>query len=257
MILINLLPHREAARKRRREMFYAALGASAVGGLVISGGIWLWFSAQISNQEQRNAMLSTEIKRLEGQIKDIASLQEEIAALRARQQAVEDLQADRNMPVHLLNELVKQLPDGVYLTSMKQNGPVVALTGVAQSNERVSELLRNLSTNSPWLAKPELAEIVAGNVNLGKDARRVANFRMTVRLLRAAEAQKAASAAIGASGALAAVAVPPNVGVAAAVPASSTALASAAPATTIDTSKAASAKPVPVPAKPVPVPVKK
>ena len=261
MILINLLPHREAARKRRREMFYAALGASAVGGLVISGGIWLWFSAQISNQEQRNAMLSTEIKRLEGQIKDIASLQEEIAALRARQQAVEDLQADRNMPVHLLSELVKQLPDGVYLTSMKQNGPVVALTGVAQSNERVSELLRNLSSNSAWLTKPELAEIVAGNVNVGKESRRVANFRMTVRLLRAAEA-KAASAAASATGTMAA-AVPPNAGVAAAVPAASTALASAAPAATAavaattTTPNAAPAKAaVPVPAARVPVPAR-
>ena len=196
MILINLLPHREAARKRRREMFYAALGASAVAGLVVSGGIWLWYSAQISNQQNRNQILSGEIRKLEGQIKDIASLQEEIAALRARQQAVEDLQADRNMPVYLLGELVKQLPDGVYLTSMRQNGQVVALTGTAQSNERVSELLRNLGSNSAWLTRPELQEIVAGNASLSKqDVRRVANFKMTVRLLRAAEAQKAASAA--------------------------------------------------------------
>jgi type IV pilus assembly protein PilN len=134
VILINLLPHREAARKRRREIFYAALGASAVAGLLVTGGIWLWFSAQISGQQDRNRLLSSEISKLEAQIKDIATLQEEITALRARQQAVEDLQSDRNMPVHLLNELVKQLPDGVYLTSMKQNGGVVALTGVAQSN---------------------------------------------------------------------------------------------------------------------------
>lgn len=196
MILINLLPHREAARKRRREMFYASLGASAVAGGLVAVGIWLWYGAQIENQQARNMVLSTEIKRLEAQIKDIAALQEEIAALRARQQAVEDLQADRNMPVHLLNELVKQLPDGVYLTAMKQTNNSVSLAGVAQSNERVSELLRNLSTGSAWLTQPQLAEIVAGNVNLGgKDVRRVANFKMTVRLLRAAEAQKAASAA--------------------------------------------------------------
>ena len=195
MILINLLPHREAARKRRREMFYAALGASAVGGLVIAGGIWLWYGAQISNQQNRNQVLANEIKRLEGQIKDIASLQEEIAALRARQQAVEDLQADRNMPVHLLTELVRQLPDGVYLTSMKQVNDKVALAGVAQSNERVSELLHNLGSASPWLTKPELVEIVAGTIALTpKDQRRVANFKMNVKLLRASEAQKAASA---------------------------------------------------------------
>ena len=196
MILINLLPHREAARKRRREMFYAGLGASALAGAVIAGGVYLWYGAQISNQQQRNTILATENQRLDSQIKDIAALQEEIAALRARQQAVEDLQADRNMPVHLLNELVAQLPDGVFLTSMKQNGNTVALSGVAQSNERVSELLRNLSSNSPWLTKPELAEIVAGNVNLGpRDQRRVANFRMTVKLVRASEAQKAAASA--------------------------------------------------------------
>ncbi len=222
MILINLLPHREAARKRRREMFYAALGASAVGGLVIAGGIWLWFSAQISEQQDRNQILSREIGKLESQIKDIASLQEEIAALRARQQAVEDLQSDRNMPVHLLNELVKQLPDGVYLTSMKQNAGVVALTGVAQSNERVSELLRNLSSNSPWLTRPELQEIVAGNVTLGKDQRRVSNFRMTVKLLRASEVKNAASAPVAAASGAALVptaAVPASASVAAATPA--------------------------------------
>ena len=212
MILINLLPHREAARKRRREMFYAALGASAVVGGVIAGGIYLWFAAQISAQQDRNMVLSGEIKRLDAQIKDIASLQEEIAALRARQQAVEDLQADRNMPVNLLNELVRQLPDGVYLTSMKQVNDRVALAGVAQSNERVSELLHNLGSASPWLTKPELVEIVAGTIALTpKDQRRVANFKMNVKLLRASEAQKAASA-MAASARTAAVPAPPAKG---------------------------------------------
>ena len=203
MILINLLPHREAARKRRQEAFYAALGASALAGGVIAGVIFLWFAAQISNQQGRNQVLTAEIKRLEGQIKDIATLQQEIAALRARQQAVEDLQADRNMPVHLLNELVRQLPDGVYITAVKQDNQVVAINGIAQSNERVSELLRNLGNNSPWLTRPELIEIVAGNVTLGgRDQRRVSNFTVKVRLLRASEAAKAAGAA--ASGASAA-----------------------------------------------------
>ena len=204
MILINLLPHREAARKRRRDAFYAALGASAVAGGIIAGVIYLWFAAQISTQQGRNQMLTAEIKRLEAQIKDIATLQEEIAALRARQQAVEDLQADRNMPVHLLNEMVRQLPDGVYITNLKQENQVVSLQGVAQSNERVSELLRNLSNNSPWLTKPELIEIVSSSVALGKEQRRVANFQMKVRLLRSSEAQKAAAGASGASAASAA-----------------------------------------------------
>jgi type IV pilus assembly protein PilN len=90
VILVNLLPHREAARKRKREAFYAALGISALAGGVMAGIIFLWYAAQISNQQEKNMVLQTEIKRLEGQIKDIATLQAEIAALRARQQAVED-----------------------------------------------------------------------------------------------------------------------------------------------------------------------
>ena len=209
MILINLLPHREAARKRRREAFYAALGASAIAGGVIAGAIYLWYAAQISNQQNKNTVLQTEITRLEGQIKDIATLQAEITALRARQQAVEDLQADRNMPVHLLNELVKQLPDGVYVSVLKQENQTVTIQGTAQSNERVSELLRNLGSNSPWLTKPELVEITAGSVNLSpRDQRRVSNFNMRVKLLRASEAQKAAAAASGASAPTAGVSAP-------------------------------------------------
>lgn len=205
MILINLLPHREAARKRRREAFYASLGVAALMGGIVAGGVYLWYAAQISSQQAKNMVLQGEIRRLEGQIKEISTLQQEIAALRARQQAVEDLQADRNMPVHLLNELVHQLPDGVYVTSVKQDNQVVTISGVAQSNERVSELLRNLGNNSPWLTKPELVEIVAGSVSLGpRDQRKVSNFNMRVRLLRSSEVQKAAGAASAASGATAA-----------------------------------------------------
>ena len=204
MILINLLPHREAARKRKREAFFAALAGSAVAGGVIAGAIYLWYAAQISNQQSKNLVLQTENKKLDAQIKDIANLQAEIAALRARQQAVEDLQADRNMPVHLMNELVTQLPDGVYLTTVRQENQIVFVTGTAQSNERVSELLRNLAYKSPWLSKPELVEITAGSVALTpRDQRRVSNFTMRVKLLRASEVQKAAAAASAASGAAA------------------------------------------------------
>ena len=205
MILINLLPHREAARKRKRELFFATLGVSAVIGGVIAGVIFLWFQAQISAQQGQNLVLQNEIKRLEGQIKDIASLQSEIAALRARQQAVEDLQADRNLPVHLLNELVKQLPDGVYITTKKQVNQVVTIQGVAQSNERVSELLRNLANSSDWLARPELVEIVASTVALGsREQRRVANFNIRVQLMRATEVKRGASAPLPSAGASAA-----------------------------------------------------
>ncbi len=191
MILINLLPHREAARKLRRDIFNASLAASALVGGLIAGIIFLWYQAQISEQQEKNQLLKTEIKRFDEQIKDIAGLESEIAALRARQQAVEDLQADRNLPVHLLTELVKQLPDGVYVTSMRQENQSVTLQGVAQSNERVSELLRNLGNNTPWFAKPELVEIVAGSIALTpREQRRVSNFNIRVRLVRASEAQK-------------------------------------------------------------------
>jgi type IV pilus assembly protein PilN len=224
VILINLLPHREAARKRRREAFYATLGASAVAGGLIAGGVYLWYAAQISDQQSKNLVLQTEIKRLEGQIKDIANLQAEIASLRARQQAVENLQADRNMPVHLLNELVRQMPDGVYVGTMRQTDQSVLITGTAQSNERVSELLRNLGNKSPWLSKPELVEITAGSVALSpRDQRRVANFSMRIKLLRASEAQAAASAASGAAAAAAAGSAPGT------APAAATAAASSAP----------------------------
>jgi type IV pilus assembly protein PilN len=121
--------------------------------------------------------------------------------LRARQKAVEDLQSDRNLPVHMLNELVMQLPDGVYITSLKQADQVVTMQGMAQSNERVSEMLRNLASNTPWFSKPELVEIVAANVALTpKDQRRVASFNLRFRLVRSAEAQKAMDAASAAAG---------------------------------------------------------
>lgn len=199
MILINLLPHREAARKRRREVFQTVMFASALAGLAIAACIYWWFQVMIADQQSRNNFLRSEIQVLEGQIKEIATIEEEITALRARQKAVEDLQADRNLPVHLLNELVAQIPDGVYVTSLKQVDQIVTMQGMAQSNERVSEMLRNLADNTPWFSKPELVEIVAANVNLTpKDQRRVASFNLRFRLVRSSEAQKAADAASGA-----------------------------------------------------------
>lgn len=212
VILINLLPHREAARKLRRDVFNVSLGVSALVGGLVAGIIFLWFQAQIAEQQGKNQMLQSEIKRFDEQIKDIAGLESEIAALRARQQAVEDLQADRNLPVHLLTEVVKQLPDGVYISSLRQEGQAVTLIGTAQSNERVSELLRSLGNNTPWFSKPELIEIVAGSVTLApRDQRRVANFTIRVGLVRASEAEKAkaaaSSATVAAAPASAAVAV--------------------------------------------------
>jgi len=208
VILINLLPHREIARKKRKDMFNVGMGLAALAGVLVATLVFLGFQAQISAQQDKNQILQTEIKKFDAQIKDIAGLEAEIAALRARQQAVEDLQADRNMPVHLLTELVQQLPEGVYVNSMRQDGQNVSLLGVAQSNERVSELLRNLSSNSTWLTKPELVEIVAANITLSpKDIRRVANFNIRVKLVRASDAEKAKAAAAAASAAASKAAV--------------------------------------------------
>ena len=208
MILINLLPHREAARKLRRDVFNLSLGLSALLGGLIAGGIFLWFQTQISIQQGKNRVLTSEIKVLEGQIKDIVGLEAEIAALRARQQAVEDLQADRNQPVYLLTDLVKQLPDGVYISAMRQENQNVTLQGVAQSNERVSELLRNLANNTQWFTKPELIEIVAGTVALSaREQKRVSNFTMRVRLVRSSEVRKASAPAVAGPGTVPATAV--------------------------------------------------
>ena len=195
MILINLLPHREAARKRRRETFQVTMGLSAVAGLAVAGLIYLLIQAQIDEQQGRNELLRGEIRQLEAQIKEIATIEEEITALQARQKAVENLQADRNLPVHLLNELVLQLPDGVYITSLKQVDEIVTMQGMAQSNERVSEMLRNLTDNTPWFSKPELVEIVAANVALTpRDQRRVASFNLRFRLTRSTPTPDAGAA---------------------------------------------------------------
>lgn len=196
MILINLLPHRAEARKRNKEAFQATMFASFLFGLVIAGAIYWWFQTQIESQQAKNAFLQQEVKALEIQIKEIATIESEITALRARQKAVEDLQSDRNLPVHLLSELVKQLPDGIYITAIKQTDQTITMQGTAQSNERVSELLRNLADNTPWLTKPELAEIVSSTLSLSqRDQRRVQAFNLRFQLVRASDAQKTIDAA--------------------------------------------------------------
>jgi type IV pilus assembly protein PilN len=183
MILINLLPHREAAKLRRKESFFVSLLASALLGGLLAGLIFLWYQVQITDQQARNTILRSENARLDVQIKEVATLQKEISGLRSRQEAVEDLQTERNLPVHLLNEIVRQVPDGVFIKNLKQEGSSVALTGAAQSNERVAEFLRNLSSENPYVTKPELVEIVAGTTALTpKEQRRVSNFVVKVQL---------------------------------------------------------------------------
>ena len=191
MILINLLPHREAAKKRLKEAFQVNMVLGALGGLLIAALIYWYFQMMIEGQQNKNNLLRSEITVLETQIKAIEGLEAEITALRARQKAVEDLQSDRNLPVYMLNELVKQLPDGVYISSIKQEGLSVTMQGTAQSNERISEMLRNLTDGSPRFSKPELMEIVAKTVDVtAKDKRRAAAFTLRFNLTRTSDAEK-------------------------------------------------------------------
>jgi type IV pilus assembly protein PilN len=188
MVRINLLPHREARRKERKTAFVAMLIAAVfVGGLLVLavGGV---IATRIAAQNERNAFIHAENAKLDVQIKEIATLKQEIEALKARQQAVEDLQSDRNQPVYLMDELVKQVPEGTYLRSFKQAGQKVTLNGYAQSNERVSELLRNLGNVSPWLERPDLVEIRAATTGQGKDLRKVFDFTVNVGIKRSREA---------------------------------------------------------------------
>jgi type IV pilus assembly protein PilN len=193
MILINLLPHREAAKLKRKESFFVSLAASAFFGCLLAGLIFVGYQVQITEQQARNTVLRSENARLDTQIKAVATLQKEISGLRSRQEAVEDLQTERNLPVHLMNEIVKQVPDGVFIKNLKQEGSLVSLMGVAQSNERVAEFLRNLSSENPYVTKPELVEIVAGTTALTpKEQRRVSNFVIRVQLKKIAEEKKVA-----------------------------------------------------------------
>ena len=188
MVRINLLPHREARRKERKTAFVAMLIAAVfAGGLLVLavGGV---IATRIAGQNERNAFIQAENAKLDVQIREIATLKQEIEALKARQQAVEDLQSDRNQPVYLMDELVRQVPEGTYLRSFKQSGQRVTLNGYAQSNERVSELLRNLGNVSPWLERPDLVEIRAATTGQGKDLRRVFEFTVNVGIKRSREA---------------------------------------------------------------------
>ena len=185
MILINLLPHREERRQRRKIAFFAGLGVAAVAGMAIVGGWFLIVQQLTLAQQERNQFLVTEIAKLDEQIKDIAALRAEIASLTARQKAVEDLQIDRNLPVHLLNELVKQTPEGIYFTSVKQDGQILALNGIAQTQERVSELLRNTAYSSEWLVRPELVESKAMTLTAAnKEQKRLFDFSLRLSVNR-------------------------------------------------------------------------
>lgn len=183
MIRINLLPHREAARKRRKDAFNAMLLLTALVAAAMAAVVWVYYTGKISHQESRNSFLQAENAKLDKKIEEVATLKREIEALRQRKQAVEDLQGDRNLPVHLLNEMVAQTPDGVYVRSMRQNGQAVVINGVAQSQSRVAELLSNLDGQSQWIEKPQLIDIKA-NVEKVSDkiSRDVFDFSISITL---------------------------------------------------------------------------
>ena len=200
MILINLLPHREEKRKRKKIAFFAGLAVAAAAGLGVVGGWYVVVEQLKSAQQGRNQFLATEIAKLEREIKDIAALKAEIASLTARQKAVEDLQLDRNLPVHILNELVRQTPEGMYFTSVKQDNQLLSVTGIAQTQERISEFLRNTAYGSEWLVTPELIESKATIVT-GANREQKRLFDFSVRLTVKRPQDKAAVAGVAPSGA--------------------------------------------------------
>ena len=193
MIRINLLPHRQERRKAQRKHLEILAGMVAALGIAIVVLVHGVFAGYIAIQNDRNDFIKKENARLDKEIDEIKKLRGEIASLLARKQVIERLQSDRAQPVYLLEQLVRQVPDGVYIKSFKQQGLRVSVSGYAQSNARVSTLMRNIAA-SPYLERPDLVEIKAAAVN----NKRVAEFSMNLSLKQqktdddAAKASKAA-----------------------------------------------------------------
>jgi type IV pilus assembly protein PilN len=193
---INLLPHREQKRQARQRQFISLALSLGVLGLAVVALVHGVLAAQIDNQRGRNTLLKAEIAKLDEQIKEIDRLRDQIQAVISRKQVVETLQANRSEAVHLLDQLVRQLPDGIYLRSVKQAGPKVTIAGYAQSNARVSTLMRNIEA-SPWLSNPELIEIKlvpAPGVPAARDLK-INEFTLTFLIKRAAPTEARAPAA--------------------------------------------------------------
>jgi type IV pilus assembly protein PilN len=180
---INLLPHREERRKRARQHFYVVAGGAAALGVLVVVAVHGFYAAKIDTQVQRNSFLKSENAKLDKEIAEIRKLRDEIQALLARKQVIETLQADRAQTVHMLEQLVRQMPEGVYVKSVSQKGMRLHLQGYAQSNARVSTLMRNIEA-SPWLQNPGLVEVKAATV----DKRRVSEFNLHMGLKRPTDA---------------------------------------------------------------------
>jgi type IV pilus assembly protein PilN len=188
-VRINLLPHREQKRIARQRQFISIAISLAVLGLAIVGLVHGILTAQIDNQKNRNNLLKKEIAVLDEQIKEIDKLRDQIQQVLARKQVVETLQGNRNEAVHLLDQLVRQLPDGIYLKTVRQQNAKVTVSGYAQSNARVSTLMRNIES-SPWLAQPELVEIKLvplPNAPKGQE-QKINEFTLNFQIKRAAPA---------------------------------------------------------------------
>ncbi len=198
MARINLLPWRTERRKQREREFYMMLAASAVVALLAVAAAYGWMGARIDSQDQRNAYLSNEIKALDKQIEEINELDKTKSQLLTRKQIIEQLQSNRSQMVHLFDEMVKTIPDGVRLTTMKQAGDVLTLEGVAESNARVASYMRNID-NSPWMGRTDLRKIEnkAGTKDVDKKAPYV--FSLDVKLRKPEEAQADKQVAEGAA----------------------------------------------------------
>ena len=179
MIRLNLLPWREERRRERKQQFQRQLGLMAVLGLSVVLAMFAINTSRISLQEERNQLLNAENAKLDVHLREIQQLQQQIAALNARRNAVERLQSGRTYPVRLLDELANRVPQGVALKSVKQTDKLT-LSGIAQSNARVSELLRALNTDAAWMGQPELGEIKSANLGQGRDARKIVEFSISL-----------------------------------------------------------------------------
>ena len=194
MIRINLLPHREERRKELKSQFYSLLVLAAVLGAAITLLVGLYYSAQITAQNERNNFIKEENAKLDESIKEVSSLKQEIEALKARQQAVEDLQGDRNQPVYMMTEIVRLAPEGLYLIEMKQEAQLITLQGYGQSHAVISNFLTLLNT-SQWMNRPEIIVNKGDQIGKDKDAKKVINFTMVVGIKRPRELESSSASA--------------------------------------------------------------
>jgi len=218
MIRINLLPHRAEKRRRRQIQFISLCVVAAILAGVLVGVGHVFMSARIFYQDKRNQFLNGEIAKLDKQIEELKRLREQTKALLARKEVVENLQSTRSDVVHLMDQMLRILPDGVYLKSLKQTGSKISVVGIAQSNARVSTLMRAIE-NSPWLDTPTLLEVHSTTVGLERTNEFTMTFNLTKKALGASPAASGVAAVAGSAGKAASAPAPAPASAAAAAPA--------------------------------------